>query len=138
MHTSTSKQLGFTLIELVIVVAIVAILSAIAYPAYTNHIARGKRAECKSGVLQVMQQQERYFTQYNTYSVDGAKFRTISGDNAAGSACNIRLAECGAGITACVQVTAQTRYNDPTGVTAFALTSDGVQSCTGSTNCWKK
>lgn len=137
MHTRTSKQLGFTLIELMIVIVIIALLSAIAYPAYTRYVARGKRAECKSGVLQVMQQQERYFTQYNTYSTDAGKFRSFSGDNNAASACDIALAACGAGLTACVQVTAQTKYTDPTGVSAFALTSDGVQSCTGSTDCWK-
>lgn len=141
MYKLNNKQLGFTLIELMIVVAIIGIISAIAYPAYTNYIARGKRAECKSGVLQVMQQQERYFTQYNTYLVVAAggtpKIKNFSGNGRADSACEITSNACGGGIDACVQITATTNYTDPTGVTAFSLNSDGAQGCTGSADCWK-
>lgn len=39
------KQQGFTLIELMIVVAVIAILSAIAFPSYTDYVMRGRRAE---------------------------------------------------------------------------------------------
>ena len=39
---------GFTLIEVMIVVAIIAILAAVAYPAYTEQVARGKRADGKA------------------------------------------------------------------------------------------
>ena len=77
---------GFTLIELMITVAIIAILAAIAYPAYTDQIRKGKRAECRSGLLQSMQQQERYYTQFNKYAdfANGAataKTKAFSGDS---------------------------------------------------------
>ena len=58
---------GFTLIELMIVVAIVAILAAIAYPAYTDSIRKGKRAQARTALAELLQQQERYMTQRNCY-----------------------------------------------------------------------
>ena len=58
---------GFTLIELMIVVAIVAILASIAYPAYTDSVRKGKRAQARTALAELMQQQERYMTQRNCY-----------------------------------------------------------------------
>ena len=58
---------GFSLIELMIVVAIVAILVSVAYPAYTSSILKGKRAEGRAALAELMQQQERYLTQNNCY-----------------------------------------------------------------------
>nr|WP_315247389.1 type IV pilin protein [uncultured Albidiferax sp.] len=65
MHTM--KNNGFTLIELMIVVAVIAILAAVAYPAYTESIVKGKRAQGRTALAELMQQQERYMTQRNCY-----------------------------------------------------------------------
>jgi len=59
---------GFTLIELMIVVAIVAILAAIAYPSYTNYVYRTRRADGKEFLMRVAAAQERYFTNLNKYA----------------------------------------------------------------------
>ena len=54
------KKRGFTLIELVITVAIVAILAAIAYPSYTQYIVRSNRSSAVSFVMNLVSRQEQY------------------------------------------------------------------------------
>lgn len=67
-----NKNRGFTLIELMIVVAVVAILSSIAYPSYTEYIRRGHRAEARAGLLQAQQWLERAATATGTYPLTAA------------------------------------------------------------------
>ena len=59
---------GFTLIELMIVVAIIAILAAIAYPSYSNYAYRARRADAKEMLMRVASAQERYYTNMNKYA----------------------------------------------------------------------
>jgi type IV pilus assembly protein PilE len=85
---------GFTLIEVLIVVAIVSILAAIAYPSYRNFVLKGQRAEARAALADLLQQQERYMTQQNCY----LGFTTASNSAATPSAPSPATA-CG-GITA--------------------------------------
>ena len=64
---NTPRQHGFSLIELMIVVAIVGILASIVYPSYVNSILKGRRAEGRTALTELLQQQERYLTQRNCY-----------------------------------------------------------------------
>lgn len=142
----TPSTRGFTLIELMITVAIVAILAAIAYPSYKQFILKGRRAEGRAALMAVLQQQERYFTQYNTYWVPGLglgpnPFKAYSGDNASTSAYQITSQPCATegDPHLCVQIQASPNQPDPeAGV--LTLTSVGpTKGCDGAKPevCWK-
>lgn len=60
-------QRGFTLVELMITVAIVAILAAVAYPSYRNQVVRATRTEAKVPLEQRALQLEKCFTRYMEY-----------------------------------------------------------------------
>lgn len=62
-----SKANGFTLIELMVVVAIVAIIAAIAIPSYNNQVTKSRRADGQALLQEVMQAQHRHFSENLTY-----------------------------------------------------------------------
>ncbi len=82
MRNATSSS-GFTLIELMITVAIIGILAAIAYPSYREYIARGQRTEAKTAILEDVQFLERNFTEANRYDEDSAGADTVLPINSA-------------------------------------------------------
>lgn len=68
MMKNSSRESGFTLIELMIVIAVVGLLTAIALPSYQSYVARGKRAEARAEVLKAEGWLERYYTENNRYA----------------------------------------------------------------------
>lgn len=66
--THTSR--GFTLIEVMVVVAIIGILASIAYPSYTEYVRRGQRAKAQTALMEAAQYMQRYYAANNAYNKD--------------------------------------------------------------------
>jgi len=62
------NKTGFTLIEVMIVVAIIGIIAAIGYPSYTKYLHKAGRAEGSALLLEVMEKQEQHYRRERTYA----------------------------------------------------------------------
>eukprot|EP00456_Euglypha_rotunda_P052701 TRINITY_DN4249_c0_g1_i3.p2 TRINITY_DN4249_c0_g1~~TRINITY_DN4249_c0_g1_i3.p2 ORF type:complete len:149 (-),score=44.32 TRINITY_DN4249_c0_g1_i3:10-456(-) len=63
---------GFTLIELMIIVAIVAILAAIAFPSYSAYVRKARRVDAKNAVLDLASREEKFFSINNRYTAQAS------------------------------------------------------------------
>lgn len=70
MYKEIQKNKGFTLMELMITVAIIGIISAIAMPSYSRYVQKTKRADAKVEIMRIAQMQESYFVQNMSYAKD--------------------------------------------------------------------
>ena len=64
------KQIGFSLVELMIIVTVVAILAAVGFPAYGDHVRKTHRSKAKAALSDAASQQEQFFLNNKTYTTD--------------------------------------------------------------------
>jgi len=138
---------GFTMIELMIVIAVLSILVLIAYPAYDSFVTRTRRSEAKRELLALATAQERYFTNCNAYAaaLDGSQANCTG----LGGGTATRITENGHyEISLAGGGTAYALTATPRGVQAndstcgnFTLTDTGAKSVSGSgtvDSCWPR
>jgi type IV pilus assembly protein PilE len=78
-------QLGFTLMELMVTIAIIGILASIAIPSYQDSVKKSRRADVKAVLLGLANAMERHFTEKNTYCHVATGGATVAACGAAGN-----------------------------------------------------
>ena len=125
------RSAGFTLIELMVAVAIVAILAAIAYPSYRNYVLRGQLVDATNGLSALQANMERYFQDNRTY-VDVGAF--VSPCTAAAPIGSFAFS-CSAGPTA-TTYTLQAVGSGSTAGFVFTVDQTGAKSTTATASGW--
>lgn len=153
---TTPLRHGFTLMELLLTVALIGILVSIAYPVYESAMQKSRRAQARAALADLLLQQERYMAQFNCYAAfdthaqgsgftsnaidtdeeecttpTDVPFKNFAGDHPAKASHSLSAAVC-PNMTAaqCIQLTAIPLQPDaPVGT--LRLTSMGAKSCTG-------
>jgi type IV pilus assembly protein PilE len=136
-----AKHGGFTLIELMIAVAVIGILAAVAYPAYTDSVKKGRRSDAKIALTNAAQALERFYNENNsTYNATGSAAGTLFPTTSQGGYYTIGYAS-GSPTTSAYTLTATptgSQANDKCGI--FTLNNLGVQGVSGGSlnaaNCW--
>lgn len=123
MQLKTKKSHGFTLIELMIAVAIIGILAAIALPSYQNYVKQARRTDAQAYMLDLALKEEKYRVNnasYADHTVLGVVNTTYYTFTIAAAANTYTISAAAA--------------NDA-GCTPLTLTETGAK---GPSNCWKK
>ena len=139
---------GFSLIELMVVIAIVAILSSIAVGAYRNYVMRATRTEARMALLAIQVAQEKFFLQNNQYAQNLATVTAappaglgISSIDAAGltSAGNYTLSFAAAtpNTYRLQAVATGPQTHDTAACLTFSIDEQGARTPADSSGCWR-
>ncbi len=136
-----NKMRGFTLMELMIVVAIIGIIAAIGYPSYRDQVMKSRRADGMSALLQLADRMERHYSDVGTYTkADGTDIAVadVFPSFASDYYTLTIVAQDNIGFTVSA-ARKGTQVKDKCGT--FTLTSQGVKTISGGSlpldDCWK-
>ena len=134
------KTSGFTLIELMISVAIVAVIVAIALPNYRDYVLRSHRADAQAALLDMAARQERFLAQNNSYTtlISEAAGLNMGTTTSAEGYYNLSVGVCAGGnISTCYVLTASATGSQLGDTECLNITFDsiGVRGPT-TADCW--
>ena len=128
---------GITLTELMVVVVIIGMLTAIAYPSYRQYVAKAKRNEAKSCLLQVATLQERFYLQNNTYTADMTNLGFAAANNnltdSGSYICSVTAADAN---TFTAQAVYQNADAEAGKCATFTINGQNIKGSTPFNDCW--
>lgn len=128
---------GVTLMELLIVIVIIGILAAVGYPSYRQYVAKAKRNEAKSALLQIATMQERFYLQNNTYTADMTKLGFPVATNFLTDSESYRVSVTSANASAFSATATYQKADAEAGKCAtFSIDGAGSKSSTPFDDCW--
>lgn len=132
------KAKGFTLLELMIVVAIIGIITAVAYPSYQSYVQDTRRASAQADLLELGQWMERRMTVNGTYQTASAAMPALPFASSPKNDANDVFYT----LTVAGTATQYTLTATPSGAQAtdrcsvMTYTHQGAKAATGATDCW--
>lgn len=143
MNTAPAAEKGFTLVELLMVVAIVGLLLAVALPSYQDSVLAGGRAEGQSLLMEVAADQERFYSINGSYSSNAAPLADPpqSTRTSESGLYQVSVSSCSGGAISDCFVATATAQGSQTDDSCTSLTLDhtGQRGANGDTveNCWR-
>ena len=131
-----NKQIGVTLIELLLVVSIIGIIAAVAYPAFTDSVARSNRTEAQRELMRIANLQEQYFIDNRKYETDMTKLG-LSADPFITESGFYKIDSTVSGVTFKLTATAQgTQATNDSDCSTLSVEETGKKTASSS-HCWE-
>lgn len=144
MNNFSRGARGFTLIEILMALAIVGLIAAIALPSYRDSTLRAGRADGKAALMQVASDQERFYSNNFSYSTNAVPLAAVPAASLTSRDGNyvVTVAACGGGTIATCFVATATPQGGQTADACGNLTINqlGVRAAAGGTveDCWER